>query len=249
MTDAQALNQLLQAESLLKRTTKGYTPTGIYWKRAMPMLWAVRVDQGPSVNGKKLAEAHGLLKETEKGYDPFAPRWKKAMALIDQVEADLDKPPVPHLGPIVRGDKSVLLWAPTHKTAGLHEVTGFWYPAFDSAFGGAGRVVIAPERMKVTKQSSAAGADAFYATGVSGIDWWIGHIISSPATGTWLDKGERISTIARIAASQGGPHLHTALQTTKLIGRELMWGRNGNGPDYSFGSPTIGQQLAKALAA
>lgn len=257
MTNRQALEQLLKTEALLKSTKAGYAPDRPIWKRAMPMLWKVREGVGDPALGAKLAQAHGILRETTKGYEPTAPRWRKAMALIDQVEAELHRPPVPDLGPVVRGDKPLLLWAPTHNTDGLlhspnvpkaNGGNGSNYPAFDSAFGGTGRVVTAPERLRVTGQSSAEGADAFYALGLSGIGYWFGHIVSSPATGHWFDRGERLGQVAKIAMSDGGPHLHVGMDTRRLIGHDLEWGAHGNGPDYTFGSPTVGVQLAKALA-
>lgn len=248
MNDAQALAKLLKAESILKQTEAAYSETGPRWKIAMPLLWEVRKDINSTVLGEKLAVAHGLLKETEKGYDPQAPRWQKAMAIIDDVEAELHRTPVPNLGPVLKGDKSLLLWVPTHQTDGLFRGTGSHYPAFDSGFGQVGRTIVAPERLKVRRQSSAAGADAFYATGVSKIEYWFGHLVRAPATGTWFDQGDSMGVIARIAMSDGGPHFHTGLDCRKLIGKDLKWGRRGNGPDYTFGSPTYGQQLAKELA-
>jgi hypothetical protein len=243
MTDQQRLMTLLTAERYLKATRSGYDPDGPNWKAGMPRLWKVRQDLGSSRLGQDLAEAHGLLKQTEKGYDPRAPRWSRAMRLIDGVEEQLRRPPVPDLGPVIRGDKSLLLWAPTHNTDGLG-FTGSDYPAFDSGWE-AGLVVIAPERMRVTRQSSAQGADAFYASGVSTLDYWVGHIDRAPITGAVLDKGDRISQIAHIP---GVDHLHWGIDARRLIGRDLRYGRNGNGPDYTFGSPTIGRQLALALA-
>lgn len=257
MTKKKQLEKLVKAEMYLKRTQDGYSPTGPWWKRGMPLLWEVRVDLGQSKNGQDLAQAHGILKDTDNGYDPKNPgaRWKKAFKLIDGVQSDLHGPGIPNLGPIVLGDKSLLLWVPTHNTDGIfghpnaHHDGKSYYPAFDSAFGGTGRKVIAPESLTIAGQSSADGADAFYATGVSGLKYWVGHVVSSPATGRKFLKGEVISTIARIAASDGGPHLHWGIDARPLIGRDFKWGRNGNGPDYTFGSPTIGQQLAAALAA
>lgn len=250
MTDQKALEQLLKAEALLKTTKLGYAPDRPVWKRAMPMLWEVRKGVRDRELGAKLAQAHGILKETEKGYEPTAPRWKKAMRLIDQVEAKLHQPPIPNLGPVVRGDKPVLLWVPTHNTDGL-EYTGSRYPAFDSAFGRVGAVLVAPERLRVRRQSSADGADAFYATGVSTIEWWFGHIVTAPATGRWFDRGEPMGKVARIAASDGGPHLHTGMDCRKLIGRDLLYGgqrKPSDRPrDYTFGSPPVGVQLKAAL--
>ena len=149
MNDAQALAKLLKAESILKQTEAAYSETGPRWKIAMPLLWEVRKDINSTVLGEKLAVAHGLLKETEKGYDPQAPRWQKAMAIIDDVEAELHRTPVPNLGPVLKGDKSLLLWVPTHQTDGLFRGTGSHYPAFDSGFGQVGRTIVAPERLKV----------------------------------------------------------------------------------------------------
>lgn len=250
MTDAQALAQLLRVETTLKQTTAGYSPTGPRWKTAMPALWKVRTGIESTVLGEKLAAAHGLLKETEKGYDPTAPRWREAMERIDDVEQALHRRPVPNLGPVLKGDKSVLLWVTTHQTAGLHKLTGSYYPAFDSGFGQVGRAIVAPERLRVRRQSSAAGADAFYATGLGSlIEWWFGHLVSAPATGRVFERGEQMGTIARIAQSDGGPHFHAGLDCRKLIGHDLKWGRNGNGPDYTFYKHTIGQQLALELAA
>jgi hypothetical protein len=242
MTDKQRLAKLLTAESYLKRTTAGYSPTGPWWLKGMPLLWEVRMSLGSSSDGSALAEAHGLLKQTEKGYDPRAPRWKDAMAKIDRVEANLAKPPVPNLGPVIYGSKPILLESPTHNTDGLFQRTGSEYPAFD--FGWiAGMEVLAPENLTVTDQSSAMGADAFYATGVSGLKYWFGHIVKAPATGVRFEKGNMLS---RIALIPGADHGHLGIDARTLIGKDLKWGRNGNGPDYTFGAPTIGVQLTRA---
>jgi hypothetical protein len=140
---------------------------------------------------------------------------------------------------------SVLLFAPTHETSGLFAVTGSHYPAFDSEFGQIGRWVIAPEAMTVTKDSSSQGGDAFYATGASGLRWWFGHLGTVPAKGTRLRKGQRIGRIASIAR----PHVHVGIDARSLIGHDLRWGANGNGPPYTYGSPTVGAQLARELEA
>lgn len=258
MANSQLLHDLVEAEALLKQTKVGYKPDGPYWKRGMPMLWDVRVALGTSADGGRLAEAHGLLKDTEKGYDPQAPRWKSAMRLIDTVEVHLAPPRIPDLGPVIKGDKSLMLWTPTHETAGLFNSphvpkanggNGSHYPAFDSAFGRVGAVIVAPEDLRVTGQSSAAGADAFYALGVSKLAYWFGHLQSAPATNRKFEKGEPMGKVARIAQADGGPHFHCGVDGRRLMGRDFRWGRNGTGPDYTFGSPTYGRQLALALAA
>lgn len=41
MTDKQRLAKLVEAEKLLKQTTRGYTPTGGFWKPAMALLHEV----------------------------------------------------------------------------------------------------------------------------------------------------------------------------------------------------------------
>jgi hypothetical protein len=144
---------------------------------------------------------------------------------------------VPALGPVLEDGLDILLLAPTHNTDGVPH-----HPAFDTGFGQAGRWVIAPEKLTVTQQSNALGGDAVFAAGVSGIDYWIGHISPAPGTGRTFRKGERLSRIANQAATD---HVHWGLDVRRLIGRDLAYGANGNGPDYTWGSPTIGAQLAR----
>jgi hypothetical protein len=245
MTDKQRLAKLLTAESELKKTTRGYTPTGVHWRKGMPLLWEVRTDLGNTADGQSLAVAHGLLKQTEHGYDPFAFRWREAMERIDRVQANLQPPPIPALGPIVAQEKPTLLWAPTHDTDGFPEV----WPAYDLAFGREGASVIAPEPCRVVSHHGSDGGVGFRVKGESGIIHLILHATSRPAVGRTFTKGQKMSALARLDDSQGGTHCHHALDTRPLTGEWLKYGRNGNGPDYTFGSPTIGQQLAKALVA
>lgn len=188
-----------------------------------------------------LADAH----KTREGYitHPNGPYWQKVDAKANRLLADLELV-IPKLGPIVQGGLSIMLMAPTHDTDGLLARTGSHYPAFDSEFGQIGRVIIAPESLTVTTDSSAQGGDAFYATGVSGLKHWCGHIDRAPAKGARLRKGQRIGAIA----AGPRPHVHWGIDARPLIGRDLRWGRDGDGPDYTFGSPTIGAQLAKGLA-
>lgn len=243
MTRKQQLETLLRAEALLKQARAGYAPDRPYWRRAMPLLWRVRVSL-PGPEGAMLAQAHGLLKQTEHGYDPRAARWREAMRLIDQVEAKLARPPIPNLGPVIPGGKPILLEAPTHNTDGLVARTGSEYPAFDFGWR-AGLEVLAPEPLEVTRQSSAQGADAFYAVGESTLGYWLGHIVSAPATGRRFARG---AVVARIAAIPGIDHGHLGIDARPLIGHDMTWGKPV-GRDYTFGGPTIGQQLTKALAA
>ena len=183
------------------------------------------------------------LRKTEKGYKPTngtGPNWESAAHKRDLLLADLTKPGVPSLGPVLEDGLDMLLMAPTHNTDGVP-----FHPAFDTGFGQAGRWVIAPERLTITKQSGAMGGDAVFARGVSKIEYWIGHISPAPTNGKVFAKGARIARIANQAATD---HVHWGLDVRPLTGQTLRYGANGNGPDYTWGSPTIGAQLAKMLS-
>jgi hypothetical protein len=188
-----------------------------------------------------LVSCRADLRKTVEGYKthPNGTWWKRAMPKLDRAIKELHVPPVPALGPVLEDGLSILLLAPTHDTDG---VPG--YPAFDTGFGQAGRWVIAPEKLTVTQQSGAQGGDAVYAEGVSKIRYWIGHITPAPATGRVFVKGARISRIANQSATD---HVHVGLDVRPLTGQSLKYGANGNGPDYTWGAPTIGAQLAKGM--
>lgn len=190
-----------------------------------------------------LKSAQADLRKTEKGYktNPTGPNWVRAMDKLNRLLKDLQPPAIPQLGPGLEDGLSMLLMAPTHNTDG---VPG--YPAFDDGFGQAGRWIIAPEKLTITRQSGAVGGDAVYATGQSKIKYWIGHLTPAPATGRVFLKGARI---ARIADQRATDHVHWGLDVRPLTGQSLRYGRNGNGPDYSYGSPTIGAQLLAMMEA
>jgi hypothetical protein len=195
----------------------------------------------------KLQQAELLLKNTEHGYTPDAFRWKKAMGLIDEVEEALSRPPVPPvpaLGPVRPNGKSVLLHQLTHNTDGFE---GVW-PALDDTNVRVGTSVLAPEACKVISHHGSDGGVGFKVRGASKIVHLFLHCASRPSIGTSFIKGTKMSSVAKIRADQGGPHIHYALDTRPLIGKWLLYGRNGHGPDYTYGSPTIGQQLTKELA-
>jgi hypothetical protein len=183
------------------------------------------------------------LRKTLEGYvtHPNGPQWAKAMPKLDKAIQSLETPPVPALGPVLEDGLAMLLMSPTHNTDGVPN-----YPAYDTGFGQAGRWILAPEFLTVTQQSGAVGGDAVYATGRSKIKYWIGHLTPAPVTGKTFAKGARI---ARIADQAGTDHVHWGLDVRPLTGQSLKYGANGNGPDYSWGSPTIGAQLTKMLAA
>lgn len=167
--------------------------------------------------------------------------WPRAMAALAKLEADLRPDPVPQLGPIRRGGKSLLAYQLTHNTDGIP-----LYPAFDDNWG-AGSISIAPEPLVVVSPytSSNPGA-AFYARGASGIDYWIGHLTSSPRIGRRFARGEEIG---RSVAQTGAEHTHWGINVERLLGKgkQLKYGRNGNGPDYTYGAPAIGVQLRQYL--
>jgi hypothetical protein len=188
-----------------------------------------------------LVSCRADLKKTVEGYKthPNGTWWSRAMPKLDKAIKALAVPPVPALGPVLEDGLDILLLAPTHNTDGVPH-----HPAFDTGFGQAGRWVIAPEKISITAQSGAQGGDAVFAQGVSRIGYWIGHISPAPATGRVFLKGARISRIANQAATD---HVHWGLDVRALIWKDLLYGANGNGPDYTWGSPTIGAQLAKGM--
>jgi hypothetical protein len=190
-----------------------------------------------------LVSCRADLRKTVEGYKthPNGTWWARAMPKLDKAIKELAPPPVPALGPVLEDGMEILLLAPTHNTDGVPH-----HPAFDTGFGQAGRWIIAPEFLTITRQSGAAGGDAVFAKGKSRIEYWIGHISPAPANDQTFQKGARI---ARIADQSGTDHVHWGLDVRPLTGQSLAYGANGNGPDYTWGSPTIGAQLQKMLAA
>lgn len=159
--------------------------------------------------------------------------------------------PVPDLGPLYRDGASVLLHQLTHNTDApadpsdsAYDLAEF-YPAYDDGWI-AGRWVLAVEDLVVTKASSARPGDAFYATGKSRLRYWYGHLIQAPSVGREFRKGEVVGAIAY--QPNGSSHVHLGIDARPLIGHRLLFGANGNGPDYTYGSPTVGVQLREALS-
>lgn len=145
------------------------------------------------------------------------------------------QPWLPDLGPVWKGGKSVLEQDLTHATSGLP-----LYPAFDDAFV-EGRELIAPERMRVTRDSSSHPGDAFYALGVSRLRYWFGHLAEAPTVGTKFEKGEFIGVVGPNTIG-GGPHVHVGVNVELLFGPGSELEHHTN---YTHGAPTIGTQLAK----
>lgn len=101
-----------------------------------------------------LRSALSDFRKTEKGYkeNPNGPNWQAGMEKCNRLLKDLQPPPIPQLGPVLEDGLAMLLQAPTHNTDG---VPG--YPAYDTGFGQAGRWIIAPEELVITRQSNALG--------------------------------------------------------------------------------------------
>ena len=174
------------------------------------------------------------LKQTTKGYSASGPHWKEAMERLETLRRDLT--PLPDLGPVWSGGKSVLDHDLTHKTAGVP-----LYPAFDDAFN-QGRVIIAPEPLVIIAPTTGSvPGKAFYARGRSQLRYWFGHLDRNHSIGTSFAKGE---AIGRVAANNvgGGPHVHVGVNVELLLGdgKQLL-----HHVDYTHGAPTIGTQLKK----
>jgi hypothetical protein len=104
--------------------------------------------------------------------------------------------------------------------------------------------VLAVEDLIVTKSSSANPGDAFYATGKSKLKYWYGHLGYAPSVGKEFAKGKPVGSIAY----QKAPHVHLGIDARDLCGRTLLYGASGHGPDYTYGSPTVGAQLKEYLS-
>lgn len=176
------------------------------------------------------------------GYDPDGGHYIAVDAFLDALETDLNKqlqPPDPewsNVGPVTRGGTPLLDQHLTHNTDGIA-----LFPAFDTAWG-LGTSVLAPEDLIVdTKDSHAAPGEAFYATGKSHLRYWIGHIDKNHPLGTRFKKGDVVGK----TVSQKTPHGHVGVNAEYYLGKgkQFKYGKDGNGPDYTVGSPTIREQL------
>ena len=189
------------------------------------------------------------LRKTREGFDAAGQtggHWRRAMQRLDELHEDLKAKAdqstapgkgVPRLGPVWKGGKPILAQDLTHATGGLP-----LYPAFDDAFV-AGREIIAPEGLVVTRDSSARPGDAFYATGRSGIRYWFGHLVKAPAVETKFRKGATMGIVLDHDVG-GGPHVHVGINIEDVVaaGRELK-----HNTGYTHGAPLIGQQLKELL--
>lgn len=189
---------------------------------------------GLTASGNYGEATHERLRNTRRkgslddwAFDAVSINLMKAAAKVPVAK----RPIVPPLGPLSKGGRSVLDQDCTHATSGLR-----YYPAFDEVWG-AGKTVIAPEPLTVTKVGSSNPGHAFYADGLSGIKWWFGHLTGSPAVGTKFVKGQKIGSTLDFHA----PHVHCGVNVEKLWGKGQQLAHHTN---YTHGAPRIGVQLA-----
>jgi len=167
--------------------------------------------------------------------------YRKAQYIAWSVPVIPKPSPVPNLGPLYNGGASVLNHQLTHNTDGIPN-----FPAYDDGWV-SGRSVLAVEDMVVdtTYTSSSPGA-AFFATGTSKLRYWYGHLNYAPALNKRFSKGQQVGTICY--QPNGKSHVHLGVYARNLLGYDLLYGANGNGPDYTYGSPTVGTQLKEGMS-
>lgn len=200
------------------------------------------------VNAVRRARTH--LLRTKIGGREFAEsgqgsEWKLALKHLDDLERDLLKdiaPPWTKIGPVLFGDKSLLDYALTHATSGIP-----LFPAVDLAWG-SNVAMYAPENCVVdTKDTSANPGEALYLTGESGIQYWWGHGDRDYPLGKRFRKGELVWKTAWQPNKKAHGHIGVNVEALLGKGKQLKYGRTGEGPNYTHGSPTIREQLRALL--
>ena len=190
-------------------------------------------------------DAKKHLKLTTKGWlEPpkgGGTEWEAAMESLNKLERDLAaQPDWVNIGPVTKPGASLLDMSLTHKTVGIP-----LFPAVDLAWG-AGVPMYAPEAVVVdTKDTSASPGEALYLRGASGMRYWFGHLDQDHPIGKSFRKG---AIIARTVNQPPGmtDHGHVGVNAERFLGagKQLKYGKTGNGPDYTTGSPRIRTQLA-----
>lgn len=176
------------------------------------------------------------------GYRPNGIHYREIDKALNVLEADFLKEMRPKwvgIGPVTKGGASLLDMSLTHKTSGIA-----LFPAVDLAWG-AGVSMYAPEAVTVdTRDTSANPGEALYLTGRSGMRYWFAHIDRDYRLGTKFAKGAFLGKTVDTSRG-GGPHGHVGVNGEAFLGRgkQFLYGRDGNGPDYSLGAPTIRNQL------
>lgn len=181
------------------------------------------------------------LRKTRKGYLPdrgTGPEWRAAMSRLEKLADDLEPDPIPALGPVWAGGKSVLLHDLTHATDGIP-----LYPAFDDAYV-QGRMIVAPEPLKIiAPYTSSRPGMAFYALGQSKIRYWFGHMDRAHRIGATFVKGQMLGRVAANSVG-GGPHVHVGINVELLFGNGKQLEHHTN---YTHGATPIGVQLRRGL--
>lgn len=190
-----------------------------------------------------LEEAMASLKLTKDGFDTFGGHWQDAWPKLQKLAIDLKPKPLASwekIGQVTKPGASLLDMSLTHATSHIP-----LFPAVDLAWG-AGVPMYAPEGLTVdTRDTSASPGEAFFATGVSGIRYWFGHLDRDHPIGKKFIKG---AMIARTINQAGTDHGHVGVNAEKYLGKgkQLLYGRTGTGPDYTTGAPRIRTQLRAA---
>lgn len=193
-----------------------------------------------------LLKAEAQLKKTEKGWKEdggTGPYWQSAMAMLNELASDLSPDPPPALGPVTAGGPSLLKMSLTHNTDGLP-----LYPAVD-IFGSVNAKIICPEAGQVTRHSgNNNGGYSVYVTGKSGLKYYFQHLVDAGRAPVGaIVKGALIGRIGNPALfpAERVPHCHLGVNAEAVIGKgkQLKYGKNGNGPDYTLGAPPIGVQI------
>lgn len=195
---------------------------------------------------KKIRARYMLTKE---GYNKVGGHWRAVDAMVAELLEDLTPDaiaPVPLLGPVQVGGATLLRASLTHQTSGLP-----LYPAYDTAFR-AGSVIIAPEGGKVTRHSGGESAGySLYMDGESKLRYYLTHLNPERHAIGAVKRGEKLGVVGSASRFPGArvSHCHFGVNVEKLLGagKQLKYGKNGNGPDYTLGAPAIGAQLSKAL--
>ncbi len=180
------------------------------------------------------------------GYKPNGIHYREVDRALNALEADIlreikGKPKWADVGPVVKGGASLLDLTPTHQTSGIDR-----YVATDTAWGdGGGISVYAPEAVTVAvKDTSANPGEAMYLNGASGLRYWIGHLDRDAPLGTKFAKGAFLGKTVNQAP--GADHAHVGVNGEAFLGagKQFKYGKTGNGPNYTLGSPTYRSQLA-----
>lgn len=149
--------------------------------------------------------------------------------------------PLPELGPMTKGGRPFLELSLTHATSGIP-----LFPAVDLAWG-AGVPVLAPESCTVdTKDTSSNPGEALYLLGFSKLRLWVGHLDRDHPLGTKFRRG---ATLGLTIDQAGTDHGHVGVNAEFYLGKgqQFKYGRNGNGPPYTLGAPSMLSQLEATL--